>query len=85
MAKIEARCTQCGSTDFGDNSYTYNVDSRETKHGSGSVNGCEELVCPQCSGSCDRYDDCEYEEPCEKCATKTVHNRCGSSVPTVSR
>jgi hypothetical protein len=84
MEKIEARCCMCRSDNFTDNSYTYRVPREQTKHGGGTSHGCETLVCPQCSGSCD-LDGCVYEEPCENCETETLHNRCGSSVPTVSR
>jgi len=87
MPTVEARCCICGSKDFGgesdnNNSYKYDVDSSELSHGSGSEYGTERLPCPGCSGSCDRFDDCEFEDPCEMCETYTLHNRCGQSVPT---
>jgi hypothetical protein len=86
MAKIDARCTQCGHTDHGDasknnNHVSYDVPVEETSHGRGSVHGTEEFVCPQCSGTCD-LDECTYGDPCERCAVRTTHNRCASSVPS---
>lgn len=87
MPTVEARCCICGSKEFGgesdnNNSYTYNVSRDDLTHGTGSAYGTERLPCPACSGSCDRFDDCEFEDPCEQCETYTVHNRCGQSTPT---
>ena len=93
MPTIEARCCVCGSQEFGgasdnNNSYSYSVpgDVSESQltHGAGSEYGTERLPCPACSGSCDRFDDCEFEDPCEQCETFTLHNRCGGSVPTAN-
>lgn len=86
MPSIDARCTQCGHTDHGSptdntNYVSYDVDLGESQHGNGREHGTESFVCPQCSGSCD-LDECEYGDPCERCATGTLHNRCKSSVPT---
>lgn len=85
MTTIEARCTQCASTDYGSpetngNRRKYTVDTRELKHGTGRSHGTEWLVCPQCSGMCS-LDECKDEDPCEDCAVVTLHNRAGSSVP----
>jgi hypothetical protein len=85
MVSVDARCTQCGHTDHGDpsgndNYVTYDgVDREELNHGTGKEHGTETFVCPQCSGTCD-LDECTYGDPCEQCATETVHNRCASSV-----
>jgi len=86
MPTVEARCTQCGSKDFGgesdnNNSYKYDVDSDDLRHGSGSTYGTEELPCPACSDEC-QLDECKPEDPCERCVEYTIHNRCGQSVPT---
>ena len=82
MAKITARCTQCGSTDFSDDEYQYRgIDPQDLRNGTGRSYGVEHLPCPICSGSCD-LDECSFEDPCERCETVTVHNRCGPSVPT---
>lgn len=64
---VEARCTQCGSHDFGSanentNTKTYDVHPSELRHGSGREHGVERLPCP----SCDEV---------------TPHNRAGRSVP----
>lgn len=68
---IEARCTQCGSKEFGDpnhnnNTMTYDAKPHELKHGTGNSHGTEFFECPTCN-------------------EETVHNRCGKSVPTAQR
>lgn len=74
MSTIEGRCMQCGS----ENEQPVNV--QNTKHGTGREHGVERLLCPTCSGSCN-LDECTHGDPCERCHTETLHNRCGSSVP----
>jgi len=71
---IESRCTQCRTVN------TNSVPSEQTKHGDGSAHGVEVVLCDECSGSCD-LDECFEGDPCERCHTETVQNRCGSSVP----
>lgn len=71
MASVEARCTQCGSKEFGSsennsNKYDYRVFSHELDHGTGRTHGVERLDCPTCG-------------------EETIHNRCGKSVPTSGR
>lgn len=72
---VETRCTQCGYEN------TNELLSQDTKHGTGSSHGTEEVMCEECSGECD-LDSCERGSPCDRCHTETVQNRCGSSVPT---
>jgi hypothetical protein len=71
MASVEARCTQCGSKEFGSaennsNKYDYRVYSHELRHGTGREHGVELLECPTCD-------------------EETVHNRCGKSAPSSGR
>jgi hypothetical protein len=73
--QIETRCTQCGTVNVNGTSES------ETKNGTGSSHGTEVALCDTCSGSCD-LDECITGNPCERCRTETVQNRCGSSVPT---
>lgn len=66
-ATVEARCTQCGSTRFGDptentNTDTYDVPVEQLRHGSGREHGTETLLC-------------------RGCGELTLHNRAGRSVP----
>lgn len=83
MVKVTARCTQCGSKEFGgdNNRRDYQVDEEETNYGGTRHYGTETFVCPTCSGECN-LDECTPSNPCERCAVETVHNRCGSSVPS---
>jgi hypothetical protein len=50
MARVTARCTQCGSEAFGgdNNKRKYDVDASDLQHGTGSTHGTEWLKCPTC-------------------------------------
>jgi len=85
MPQIEARCTQCGHTNYGsknDNTNTvkYDIPVEETTHGGGKTHGTEEFICPQCSSTC-KEDWCSEFNPCSNCSVRTLHNRAGSNVP----
>lgn len=72
---VETRCTQCGIINMND------VATHELNHGTGSAHGTEVVLCTECSGECD-LDECLEDDPCERCHTETVQNRCGKSVPS---
>lgn len=86
MPKVTARCTQCGTKAFGgkDNEKTYQVNREDLKHGDGREHGTEKLPCPTCSDTCGD-DECSEKSPCDRCGVYTIHNRCGSSVPTAQQ
>lgn len=75
---VETRCTRCGTVNNND------VAPDDLSHGSGSEHGAEVVLCTNCSGTCN-LDSCVEGDPCDRCYTETVQNRCGSSVPTAQQ
>lgn len=75
MGTVETRCTQCRTVNKNE------LDAEDTNLGTGKAHGTEVVLCTECSAEC-KLDECKEDDPCEKCWTETVQNRCGSSVPT---